>query len=325
MIDKLELRLPARTQLRAEVREFMLESRHFKNSTRTMGSGRYEWVTDIRPVGIDALLHFGLKRQENDPHEGEHKLELLDTGTKGYSELLAQTEATVDCSPDEFEIMRADLCADIVGVPIEWFLARTRIKFKRICHEVGDLKYQRIGKAGIQTLSAGKRPNIVRIYDKKAEYKDQLRKLQRKRSRDADQLTLESEFGISESSVITRVERQFGGHRVPQLIDCFGKLSRLPEFNPFTNLEICNGTGARVPTIPECGLDRWLTGNSLRQLRDEMGEQQFHRWLSANSDGNAARYKKRYSDFLNPDADQVLTAETIFETYRESVMKQLAA
>ncbi len=325
MIDKIELRLPRVTLFRPAVREFMADSRHFKKSSRTMGSGRYEWVTDLRPVGIDALLHYSLKREENDPHEGESKLELLDTGTKGYSDLLAQVEKTIEGPPEDLDIMRIDLCADMHGVPVDWFLGRLRVKFKRIAHEMGIPKYQRIGKAGIQTVSAGKRPNIVRVYDKVAESKDQLRRLQRKRSWEADELTLEREFGISEDAVITRVERQFGGQRIPRAIDCFGRLSRLPEFNPFTNIEICNGTGARVPTIRECGLDTWLTGTALHRLQVEMGVQQFRRWLSANSRGNAARYRKRYADFLQPDGDNLLTTETIFQTYRESVMRQLAA
>ena len=325
MIDKLELRLPALTPIRQDVREFILESRHFKNSTRTMGSGRYEWVTDLRPIGFDTLLHFGLKRQENDPHEGEHKLELLDTGKKNHSGFVAQVEGVAECAVDDLEVMRIDLCADMIGVPVQWFLGRARVKFKRIAHEVGQLKYQRIGKAGIQTLSAGKRPNIVRVYDKVAEYEEQLRRIQRKRSKDADELTLESEFGVKKGAVITRVERQFGGQRIPRAIDSFGLLSRLPDFNPFTNIEICNGIGARLPTISECGLDMWLTGTHLRQLQNEMGQQQFVRWLSANSAGNAARYRKRYSDFLHPDNDNFVTTQTIFETYRESVMKQLAA
>jgi hypothetical protein len=201
MIDKIELRLPRVTPFRPAVREFMAESRHFKNSSRTMGSGRYEWVTNLGPVGIDGLLHYSLKREENDPHEGESKLELLDTGTKGYSDLVAQVEATVESPVDDLDIMRIDLCADMHGVPVEWFLSRLRVRFKRIAHEIGIPKYQRIGKAGIQTVSAGQRPNIVRVYDKVAEYKNQLRKLQRKRSREADELTLEREFGISEGSV----------------------------------------------------------------------------------------------------------------------------
>jgi hypothetical protein len=325
LIDKLELRLPALTLFRAEVREFILESRHFKKSARTMGSGRYEWVTNLNPVGIDALLHFGLKRPENDPHEGEHKLELMDTGQKSYSSLVAQIESTIEESVDDLELMRIDLCADVLEVPVEWFLPRLRVKFKRVAHEVGLLKYQRIGKAGIQTISAGKRPNIVRIYDKVAEYKEQLRKIRKKQSRDSDEVTLKAEFGVSENATITRVERQFGGNRIPHEIDCFHRLSHLPNFNPFTNIQISNATGSNVPTIKECGADKWLAGTRLRELKDELGEQQFQRWLSVNTSGNAARFRKRYSQFLQPDGKNLVTSESIFEMYRASVIRQLAA
>ena len=325
MIDKLELRLPRMTLFRPEVREFMLESRSFEKSTRTMGSGRYEWVTNLGPVGIDALLHFGLKRKENDPHEGEHKLELMDTGKKGYSGLVAQIEQTVEGPVDDLDVMRIDLCADMAGMPMEWFLGRVRVKFKRVAHEVGLLKYQRIGKAGIQTISAGKRPNIVRVYDKVAEYKEQLRRIQRKRSKDADDLTLESEFGVADDAVITRVERQFGGQRIPYQIDTFGGLRNLPDFNPFGNVEIIKGTDAAIPTLRQCGLNQWLTGTRLRQCQREMGEQHFRRWLSTKTKGNGSRYLKRYAAFLQPDGDNLVTTETIFETYRDSVIKQLAA
>lgn len=313
------------TLFRSKVREFMLDSRHFENSSRTMKSGRYEWVTDLRPTGIDGLLHYSLKRKEGYPHAGEHKLELLDTGKRCYSALVDQLERTIEGEIDDLEIMRIDLCADIVGTPMEWFLSRLRIRYKRVAHEIGVLKYQRIGKAGIQTLSGGKRPNIVRVYDKRAECEDQLRKMQRRRSREADDLTLESEFGINASSVITRIERQFGGQRIPAMIDTFAQLHRLPEFNPFTNIEIFNGTGAGIPTIEDCGLDTWLTGTRLRALQDEMGTQQFQRWLHVKSNKNRAGYLKKYAPFLQPDRDDTVTAQSIFETYRESVMRQLAA
>ncbi len=325
MIDKLECRLPRLTLFRPTVREFMLESRFFENSSRTMGSGRYAWVTNLGPVGIDALLHYGLKRPENDPHEGEHKLELLDTGTKTYSGLVGQIEGTIEGPVDDLELMRIDLCADLYEVPVEWFLSRLRVKFKRVAYEMGNLKYQRIGKLGIQTITAGKRPNIVRIYDKVAEYAEQLKKRKRKQSFDADEISLKTEFGISERATITRIERQFGGGRIPTPIDCFGKLSELPNFDPFTNIEIANGTCAMLPTVKESGLDAWLTGTRLREMQDEMGLQQFNRWLSTNSAGNAARYKKKYAEFLRPEGNNLVTSETIFETYRESVLKQLAA
>lgn len=325
MIDKLELRLPRLTLFRPPVREFMLESRHFEHSARTMGSGRYEWVTNLRPVGIDALLHFGLKRPENDPHEGEHKLELLDTGQKGYSELVAQIEGTIEGPIDDLDLMRIDLCADICEVPVSWFFPRVRVKYKRVAYEIGNLKYQRVGKKGIQTITAGKRPNIVRIYDKVAEYQEQIRRLRRKQRFDADEVTLKSEFGVSENATITRIERQFGGGRVPYEIDSLGKIVHLPEFNPFTNVEIDNGAGAMMPTIKESGINKWLIGTRLREMKEEMGAQQFRRWLGANSGGNAARYIKRYSGFLQPATDERITSDSIFEVYRESVERQLAA
>ena len=324
MIDKLELRLPRTTQFRRIPREFILESRHFEKSSRTMRSGRYEWVTDLRPTGIDAILHYSLKREENDPHEGEHKLELLDTGTKGFEQLMGQIDATTENPTNDLDVMRIDLCADIHDVPVDWFFNRLRVRFKRVCFEVGLLKYQRVGKAGIQTITAGKRPNLIRVYDKVAEYKDQLRKLNRKRA-DAEKLSLKDQFGTSDEDTITRIERQFGGGRIPMQIDCLGKLSNLPNFNPFTNLEIANGTGAGIPTIQKCGLDAWLAGSKLREVYEELGAQQFNRWLNSNACGNGARYRRRYASFLQPDVDRRVTAKTVYEVYRASVEAQLAA
>lgn len=325
MIDKLDVRLSRLTQFRPGPREFMAESRFFENSARTMGSGRYEWVSDLRPIGIDARLNYSLKRDEGEPHEGEHKLELLDTGLKPYSELVAQVEEVIEGPIDDLELMRIDLCADIHEVPVDWFLNRLRVKFKRVSYEVGQLKYQRIGRLGIETITAGRRPNIVRVYDKIAEYKVQLKRLNRKRSYDSDELTLKDKFGVSQSATITRIERQFGGGRIPKEIDCFGKLAHLPDYDPFTNVEIINGSAAHVPTIKECGFDAWITGTFLRERKDEMGAQQFQRWLNANSKGNGARYRKKYAEFLEPRMDTRVTSETLFQTYRESVTKQLAA
>ena len=303
----------------------MLESRHFENSARTRKSGRYEWTTDLRPIGIDGMLHYSLKRKENDPHEGEHKLELFDTGQKPYSAILDQIERTIEGPVDDLDIMRIDLCTDLYEVPMEWFLGNVRVKFKRRAHELGILKYDRIGKRGIQTITSGSRPNVVRFYDKKAELKDQLRKLNRKRSCGADELTLQSEYGISENATITRIERQFGGGRVPYQIDRIGKLVSLPDFDPFTNIVFRDHSGASIPTVTECGLYTWLVGTRLVELQNEMGEQQFHRFLSTHSEGNAARIRKTYRDFLMPRGEMVLNSEILYRKYRGSVEKQLAA
>lgn len=331
-IDKLDLRLPRATQLRPAVAAFINESRGTESSTRRLGSRYYNFVTDLRPMEIDARLHVGLKFPES--HAGEGKLELINTGTKSLGEITAEIMEVIDYSPVDLEIMRIDLCADMYGIPVEWFLNRARVKFKRIAREISELKAERIGKVGIQTLTAGQRPNLIRFYDKVAEYKDQLKKLQRKMPQTMrSELTLQYVFGVAEDSIITRIERQYGGGSVPVIagdenkratkIEVFGELGQLPDANPFANVEIALGKFARTPTLGECGLNTFAVGKLLREWRDEMGPQQFHRYLNKQSSGNAARYEKRYAPFLDPD-DEPITGQTIYETYRESVKRQLA-
>lgn len=333
-IDKLDLRLPRVTTLRPSVAAFIKDSEDVEDSSRRQQSRYYSFVCDLRPIEIDARLHLGLKRAEDDDHANEGKLELIDAGTKGLSELRAVIESVVDCPPDDLGIMRIDLCADIVGVPVQWFFDKTRVRFKRLAREIGELKSDRIGKLGIQTLTAGMRPNVVRIYDKAAEYREQLRK-ELRRAKGACELTLESRFGVSEDAIITRIERQFGGGSVPTIvryegeqrittrIESFGELTRLPRSNPFSNLEIVNGTGAGMPAVEDCELGYWLKGTRLRQLLEEMGLQQFCRWLNRSSAGNAARIRKEYAAFLEL-GEPVITAETVSEIYRQSVKEQLA-
>jgi hypothetical protein len=274
MIDKLDLRLPRLTQIQPAVADYIKDSRAFQYSTRRLGSKYYEFVTDLKPMGIDARLHIGLKHPG--AHAGEGKLELFDTGLKSLSEITAEIESTIEGGASDLEIMRIDLCADIVGVPVEWFFDKLRVKYKRVAREIGELKTDRIGKVGIQTLYAGTRPNLLRVYDKVAEYKDQLRKEQRKAKRCGNvdglsEFTLESLFGVSEEAVITRIESQIGGGIVPNIksdnnkviarIETFGKLRHLPDFNPFSNVLIENGHGGQVPTTAKGRVIEWLEQN----------------------------------------------------------------
>jgi hypothetical protein len=67
---------------------------------------------------------------------------------------------------------------------------------------------------------------VTRGYDKVAESKMQFRKMKRKANKDADELDFEKEFGFPEDAVLTRVERQCGGGRIPEEVSTFGQLSR---------------------------------------------------------------------------------------------------
>jgi hypothetical protein len=71
-------------------------------------------------------------------------------------------------------------------------------------------------------------------------------------------------------------------------------------------------------------LDEWLKGTRLKELADEMGVATFNRWLGKHSNGNSARIMKRYKDYFESGSERV-TVESIFATYRNSVIRQLAA
>lgn len=321
MIDKLELRLPASTLFTKRVTALFLRDPK-TDALCGRPSRHYARVLDLRPVGLDSILHVSCKRGSR----GQHKLELLDTGKKPFSDLIRQVEAVRGGDNEQLGVMRIDFCADLRGVPVSWFHQRVRFRYKQLSTQIGPLPYQTISKAGIETLSAGRRPNLVRIYDKVAESKMQFRRMSRKASKDADPLDFEQEFGFREDDIVTRVERQCGGQRIPEQVDTLGHLPRAANFNPFEALEIESSGLSKLPVVSECdSVTEWAAGRYFNQMIQEQGMQTFRRWLNRESKGNGARTLKRYKPFLPPAEDQVVTVRTIFETYRASLIRQLSA
>ena len=321
MIDKLEFRLDNGISFRSPIRSAIREIDHRTNRRRAKNSEHYAGVLDLRPLGTDGLLHYRLKW---DGATGNHKLELFDSGKRPYSELVAQIENVVDTDINVLPITRIDLCADMRNVTVDWLHSRLRFLHKRFSRDIGTLKHQSIGKCGIETITTGKLPCVFRVYDKVEECRTQLSKMQRKASKDADILTLRSEFRMDESDILTRIERQHGGTRLPSLVTKFGELYRLPEYNPFEPLRIVTRDHSRQPCVAERGMDEWLKGTRLKELADEMGMQKFYRWLNKQSGGNASRIMRTYADYFASGSKQV-TMASIFETYRDSVIKQLGA
>jgi hypothetical protein len=321
LIDKIELRLPSSVTFRKEIRALIRQMNYSTGKGFMRPSRFYVGVGDLRPLGIDALLHYHCKKG----NQGNHKLEMVATGKKPYSELAALIDAVIDGPSEDLGIMRLDLCADVPGVPVSWFQPRIWVKFKRSARQIEPLKLDVISKASVETISAGVHPNMVRVYDKVEERKMQFRKMNKKCSKDADPLDFEKEFGFGPQAVLSRVERQFGGGRIPEAVSTFGKLARAPEFNPFDILEITDNTGATLPAVHECdSVIEYLAGKELHRMICQIGLQTTRRWLNKQSGGNGARMLKRYHRFLpGSDADS-LTVQRIFEIYRASVTRQLA-
>ncbi len=322
MIDKIELRLPSKVYFQRNIRTLLRNVSYASSESSMRPSRDYAGVGDLRPFGIDALLHYRCKRGSH----GNHKLELLETGSKPYSALCAQIEAVIDHPIDLLGMMRVDLCADLAGVPVSWFQSRLRVKYKRISRTIGPLTVDTVGNVGIETISAGKRPNMVRVYDKVAESMMQFRKMERKASKDADPLDFEREFGFGPDAVLTRVERQFGGCRIPKGIATFGDLSNAVDFNPFDVLVITGERSSRLPSVEECeSVTDYLAGLQLHQKVTTEGLQPTRRWLNVKSGGNGARLLKRLERFLPGSNADSMTAQRIFETYQESIRRQLGS
>jgi hypothetical protein len=322
VIDKIELRLPSTVYFQRDIRALLRNVGYASSESSMRPSRDYAAVGDLRPVGIDALLHYRCKRGSH----GNHKLELLDTGSKPYSALVAQVEAVVDHTVDDLGIMRIDPCVDIPGFPVSWFQSRLRVKYKRTSRQIRPLTTDIIGNVGVETISIGQRPNMVRVYDKVAECKMQFRKMERKASKDADPLDFEREFGFAKDAVLTRIERQFGGCRIPPDLATFGHLPRAADFNPFDSLVITGEGPSRLPTVDECeSVTDYLAGMQLNQKVTAEGLQPTVRWMNAKSGGNGARLLKRLGKFLPGSNGDSITVERIFETYRESVSLQLGS
>jgi hypothetical protein len=280
----------------------------------------YAGKADLRTVGIDAILHVQCKH--GDSHS---KLEVLDVGKKPYSEIVNLIESVTETNPETLGVMRIDLTADVKGVTVSWFKSHVRFRFKRTEHEHGQLHYGLIGHGCIETILAGSRPNVFRIYNKTNECLFQFGRIQRKTSIDAEPLEFEKEFGFKETDILTRVERQCGGNRIPSEIANFGCLQRLPNFNPFRSLEIIGSGQLALPSPEECEGLEYYTGLGLHNEAQRVGMQAFRKVLNKQTKGNAARTLERYGRFF-PDGTEVpVTVEGLIEAFRQSTIDQLAA
>jgi hypothetical protein len=320
LIDKLDLRIPAGSVLTPAVREFTRPAPYDSYSSRVRPAFHYTGRADLRPIGIDAILHMSCRH--GDKH---NKLEILDVGKKPYSEIVQLIESVTSVDPNSFGVMRIDLTADIPDVGVPWFKSHARFRFKRTDREHGVLKYAMIGHGQVETITTGCRPNVIRIYNKTAEYRMQFRRMLQKASNDADRIEFEKKFGVKETYVLTRIERQCGGNRIPPEIGSFGTLVLAPDLNPFESVEIIDSEGASLPSPEGYEGLQYFTGIGLYTVAGERGMQEFRKLLNRKTGGNAARTMERYGAFFASGSDKRITAQEIYELYRFSTLEQLSA
>lgn len=309
--------MPARTQYRPEFQKLYSEIRR-GGKDPFKASRHYYAVGDLRPHGFDAILHAHCVHGD-----GNHKLELIDTGKLGYSAMVSEVERVFDVDPRRLDVTRIDLAADVGDVPVSWFLDHLRARYKRWVADIDKVELSRMGMVDIETFYLGKRPNCFRVYNKIAELKHQYDRL--KSDDGVPKPSFQEIYGYPAAGlVLTRVERQIGGGRVPEVIGTVGRLPCLTDFDPFDHLEILAGA-TRRPNPDDYDPSAYLMGRGLEcTIQERGGLQRARGWLNRYTGGNAARLLKTYAPFL-PGSDISLSVIDIREAYQQTVRKQLAA
>lgn len=320
MIDKLELRVPSWTiytpQFESLYSELRTGGKDPFHPTR-----HYIAVADLRPYGYEVVLHAHCKHGK----QGNHKLELMETGQKSLKELVSEINRIFVVNPLQLETMRVDLTADVVGIPVSFFQDALRAAYKQVANDIEKAdQFVRLGRGDIQTLYLGSRPNCFRIYNKIAELKKQYSLLKRRETAEQPLPSFEDLYGYpSEDFVLTRVERQYGGSRIPkELSTLFALKNNAASFDPFGSLEFLT-CGRPEPSPDDYELMKFLAGLGLRHLIREQGMQRTRRFINKKSRGNAARTFRELGDFL-PDNAGGLSILDLTRQYRDSVQKQLA-
>ena len=159
MIDKLDVRVPRKTQFTPEFQEVY---RHASDKGILRPSNYYAMTGDFRSYGYQIRLHmfarFGRKQNGKGAHD--HKLELYDTAEMKFDEMLAEISRVFICEPLDLEMLRRDVCVDVEGISLDWFKTHTRVEFKRNIRDIG---YMIVHTRKGETFYLGVKPNQFRF------------------------------------------------------------------------------------------------------------------------------------------------------------------
>jgi hypothetical protein len=326
MIDKVDLRVFADAPYSAKFNALYTEIRNSPRGPFRQGR-HYLASADLREYGYRVILHTHCIHGER----GDHKLELVDTGAMTYAQMAREITDVFDVTPENLHVMRVDLAADVAGVQVAWFARNVLAQFKRCTSDFSQLDSEglvvRMGKGGMETVYLGKRPNLFRIYNKVAELRKQFerdtRSLRRGAAGEFILPTFQEAFGYPEKGfILTRVERQFGGGRIPDAIGTFGALRNAAAFNPFGPLVFAD-VGKPDSNPSDYDLKTYALGRFVRDLVETQGIHRTKQFLNQHSKRNANRILKSVSDFL--PSDGAMSKEILFDLYKRSLQNQLAA
>ena len=347
MIDKLDVRIPESTPP-GPILQAPIEAVRRNTVPIFRSSKHYKYVCDLRePFDLDACVHLYFRHGRE-----THKVEIIDAGEKTLEEMAFIITQLFDVDPWALQVMRTDLAADLPGVPVPWFKDHAYVKRKQFSSRIeksfeSELQFVAMGSGVAQTIYAGKRPNLFRIYDKLAEWRRHFRKIERDYIRFNESM---KDMGLSEEAkyyaqryvptfreyckrfdhdfhpgqILTRVERQIGGTRLPPEFSTVGHLRYAHDHNPFTALNIIPGERAPILALPpgNAPLRNWLAALGFESLKEHLGSAQMARqFVLRHGNNNGTRILESIAECA-PQILSVINLEQIQESYRVSTLAQ---
>jgi hypothetical protein len=276
----------------------------------------YRSETDLCPYSISAVLHEGLY---GNPY-GERKLELKGVGKMSAAEIRREITEVFDVDPDSLAVMRVDLYAD-TGVPMEWFQKYAYVRRKRSSRTYGKADIETEVKSSVKTITLGSGSNLFRFYDKSGLRGQEYAKAVKLAS-GVEIASFARTYGCEEGNTVTRIEHQLRGRSVPNQLSTVGSLfANAVEFDPFSTLKLLS-SGKPEPDVNAYKPRDYLCGMGARSLIEKDGLAAFRAYLNRRTGNNAAKFLRKYEDFI--PSDERFAAPDLTTLYRWGVYEQLS-
>ena len=310
-IDTLEVQVPGEEVWSTELRRLSRGGVSGGGPFLQWQGWRYRRFVDLRQHGFSAMLYLDSRRC------GSNKLVMNRVGGMPYKNVLAEIGALFDSDVLDFTVMRVDMAVDVVDYPVQWFKDHVAVRRRQCRGEIGTISYQTNVRRGVETLYFGKRPNLFRIYDKIA----QLRTEGHRRNR-LGALSHPVEEPWTEMTTVTRIERQYGGSRIPEQLATLGKIQAdALKINPFEPLEFLFRAFASIPA--DLSGSAFLKALGLRTLVEDQGMQGAIAELNRRTGGKGIRLIGNVQNHMS--RDEPVVPPNLVEMYRQSLASQLGA
>ncbi len=237
---------------------------------------------------------------------GTSKLVLKDVGGLPYRRVLDEAVALFQTDVLALKVTRIDLAVDVNGFPVTWFRDHICVRNRRSRCEIGTLSYRTTVSREVETIYLGARPNLFRIYDKIA----QLR---------AENHGAPLDKSWPKNAIVTRVERQYGGKRIPKQLATLGQVrEQALRINPFEPIEFSPAGPGPIPV--GLGGSAYLKVLGMRKLVADRGLQGAIAELNQRTGGKGRRLLRGIQGFS--DNDQPMELPDLLTKYRQWLAAQ---